>query len=233
MNKLILIIAIFAFTNLQAQDSQFFPVDATGIPYSIIISSASLNNLSLPDSTEIAVFDDTLCVGTAIYISGGNVQLVAWQGDPTQNLLGFSSGNTMSFKVRLKQGTNYFIENAVPSYSVGDGNFAYGSYSVLDLQVTPTIVGINAISFSDEITIYPNPVINFINIDLKDKTCQKIEFYSTDGKLLYMENYHQKKSEIEIAVGELISEKKSEILIVKCYCKSKVIISKILYMGKP
>ncbi|MCF8370709.1 MAG: T9SS type A sorting domain-containing protein [Bacteroidales bacterium] len=237
MNKLILIIG-FLTANLiliQAQvNSPFVPVDPTGIPYSIVISGAGLNNGSLPDSTEIAVFDDTLCVGTVLFLDSGNIQLVAWQGDPSQSLEGFSQGHPMSFKAGLVVGSTVYVEEAVPTFSVGNGNFGYGSFSVISLQVTSVIVGMTNIDEPKQISIYPNPFSDFIHFYFEGKVCNQIEFFDISGKLLSKEIFHQGKSKMNIPAGKIIVDRPStQMILVKIHCADEIIIRKLIYQGAP
>lgn len=237
MNKLILIIG-FLTANLvliQAQvNSPFVPVDPTGIPYSIVISGAGLNNGSLPDSTEIAVFDDTLCVGTVLFLDSGNIQLVAWQGDPSQSLEGFSQGHPMSFKAGLLVGSTVYVEEAVPTFSVGNGNFGYGSFSVISLQVTSVIVGITDIVEPEHIAIYPNPFSDFIHFDLEGKVCDQIEFFDISGKLLYREIFQQEISNMDIPAEKIIGDRpSSQLILLRIHCGVEIIIRKLIYQGAP
>ena len=115
----------------------FYPVTPTGLPYNIVIESAFINNNNLLPGDQIGAFDDTLCVGAiTVYDSVENVNLVAWQGDPDHNLPGFIPGNLITFKVLSNlYGTAEVFDPGV-TYSVGDGTFGYGSYSVVALDVT-------------------------------------------------------------------------------------------------
>ncbi len=115
--------------------SLFTPVSPTGLPYTIIISSAVIDGLPLMPGAQLGVFDGDLCVGAILYSGESNLQLVAWEGDQSQGLAGFTPGNEMEFRVR----TDWFglmeTFTAVPVYSAGDGTFGYGVYSALDLDI--------------------------------------------------------------------------------------------------
>ena len=205
MKNILLIILIFTLTLIQTVRAQsgtdFFPVDATGIPYSIVIADISLNNGIMPDSTEIAVFDDTLCVGNTFYEGSVNQQLVAWEGDMSQGLNGFFSGNSMTFKVRLLINNDYYIIDAIPTYIQGTGVFGYGSYTVVNLAVTTSLVSTPEFEDSNSILAYPNPfstvikfeyptndfksieIINYLGVSiLKQRTNNSIGSFSWNGK---------------------------------------------------
>ena len=148
-------------------EDYFSPVSPTGLPYNIVIESAFINNNDLLPGDQIGAFDDTLCVGAiTVYDSVENVNLVAWQGDPDHNLPGFIPSNLITFKVLSNlYGTAEVFHPGV-TYSVGDGTFGYGSYSVVSLAVAtidvpePTL-NTTGIVF-DPIPIYTTSTDSFI-----------------------------------------------------------------------
>lgn len=235
MNKLILILllTIGQLAAMAQEENAFNPVDSTGLPYSIIITGVSLNGSILTDSAEIAVFDDTLCVGTIKYENNGNLQLVAWRGDASQSLPGFTLGHTMSFKARLFFSSAYYIEEAIPTYSNGDGSFGYGTFSVLSLAISSTIVSIEEALKNDELLISPNPFVSNITIDTRGKNYQKIEFFDLQGKMLYRENLQNEITKIHFPAGQIFTDKTNCMVIAKIFSSDKTIIRKLLYVGKP
>ena len=79
---------------------------------------------------EIAVFDGELCVGVGVWDGNEIINITAWQGDENLGLLGFTSGNTINFKLwattfdttlRVDADTEY------TEYIVADGTFGFGS----------------------------------------------------------------------------------------------------------
>ena len=234
MNKLVLTIAvILSSLGLSMAQGAFYPVAPTGIPYSIVISGITLNGGAMLDSTEIAVFDDTLCVGTVEYSAGGNLQLVAWEGDDFQNLPGFADGDSMRFKVRLKVGSNYFIEEAVPTYSVGNGTFGYGSFTVLTLAVSSTVVGINETFPDENLNFYPNPFSEYLSLSTGGKGIRSIEFFNLQGLLLYREPIVGFTSEINIPIGNKIGNGVAGPIVAKIHTSNQVIVRKLMYRGTP
>ncbi len=192
MNRILLILLIIALVfvqNIKAQPGTgFTPVNATGVPYSIIIASITLNGGSLPDSTEIAVFNDTLCVGYTKYEGNANQQLVAWEGDQSMGLAGFVPGQTMIFKVRLLVNSTYYIIDAIPTYSEGTGEFGYGNFTVVDLSVTSTIVSKEEISLKESLIGYPNPFTKQIYFNLQDNAFKTVDILDYTGRIIYREN---------------------------------------------
>ena len=166
--------------------NEFSPVSSTGIPYSIIIGDITLNNGMLPTSTAIGVFDDTLCVGQCLYSGSINQQLIAWEGDVSQNLSGFIAGQDMSFKVKLFVNGDYYILDAVPSYTQGNGTFGYGNYSVVNLAVTTTLVGLSELNIKTSLSGYPNPFSSNIKFDLGNKF-DNVRIVDLNGKVIYNE----------------------------------------------
>ena len=61
--RLCFLITSLAFTRATAQ---FVPVEPTGLPYHIIVTSVLINGVPATEGTEIGFFDDTLCVGAGI-----------------------------------------------------------------------------------------------------------------------------------------------------------------------
>ena len=134
-----LIMVFFLFLNNDislAQTTHFTTVQSTGLPYNIIITDALINDQTLESGDEIAVLDDTLVVGSAVYEGTFPLQITAWEGDPSQGLSGFIKGNLISFKIYDSSAqTEYDAES---DYSTGNGNFGTGAYSAVSLSVTDT-----------------------------------------------------------------------------------------------
>ena len=122
----------------RSQAPIFEPVDPTGLPYSVIVDHALVNEGKLPDSTQVGLFDGNLCVGAAYYRTGQLLQLVAWESDAIQNLDGFLPGHTIDFKVRIKCLDNYRIVDGVASFTSGSGSYGSGNFSLVELNVQDT-----------------------------------------------------------------------------------------------
>ena len=123
----------------------FAPVDPTGLPYSVIVSDITLNGGALPPNATVAAFDDTLCVGSVMF-NDPNTQMICWEGDAGQGLLGFTSGHPITFKVRTVWYSQVEIFTAVPTFTAGNGNFGNGMFSVVSLNVTTSLASGIALS---------------------------------------------------------------------------------------
>ena len=110
----------------------FTSVESTGLPYAIVVASASMGEGALNNGDEIAVFDGELCVGAAI-VDGYPVAITAWQGDPSHELAGFTAGNDILFRVYVTGEEREYPATA--SYIAGDGTYGFGSGSNVDLEV--------------------------------------------------------------------------------------------------
>jgi hypothetical protein len=138
----------------------FMSVANTGDYSTIVIQNAVIDNTSLQNGDEIAVFDGTLCVG-AITFQGifpincpGIMEFVPPSGSP---LPGAKDGNPMSFKL-WRQSTSTEI-NAIPVYTSG-GNFGDILTVVNPLFASSTDVKTGSGSNPDLFFLeqnYPNP----------------------------------------------------------------------------
>ncbi|MCF8370708.1 MAG: choice-of-anchor D domain-containing protein [Bacteroidales bacterium] len=114
----------------------FSPVDPTGLPYSIIITGVTIDGGSLPTNASIAAYDGSTCVGSVFNNNNQNAQMVTWQADASQGLAGFTSGNPITFKVRTTWFSEMQIFTATPTFTMGNGNFGTGTFSVVSLNIT-------------------------------------------------------------------------------------------------
>ena len=132
------LITSLAFTGATAQ---FVPVEPTGLPYHIIVSSVLINGVPATEGTEIGIFDDTLCVGTGIIAEENeNIDIVTWEGSYSPYLPGFTAGNPINVKVYVDIYSTMLTLDAQLDFEVGSGLFGSGSYSVLGLAVsTPPV----------------------------------------------------------------------------------------------
>ncbi len=117
----------------------FEPVPPTGLPYTIVLSNLTINGEDISYGTQIAVFDDELCVGTTFYDGEPNQSLIAWEADPGQNLAGFTAGNPMSFKFHAAWYSEPVNFDADVTIMKGDGNFGYETFSVVNLNAITTL----------------------------------------------------------------------------------------------
>jgi len=164
----------------------FDPVKPTGLPYLIVIQSVNLDNESLPANSEIAVFDDELCVGRALFNGQFPIQLSAWQKDAGHNLPGFENGDTIKYKLWKGPGSQPIIMTA--SYQSGDGTFGSGAYSAVSLtEKLAKIDNFKPIKNFKLISAYPNPFNSRINFVVKIQADRKIalKIYNLEGKKIF------------------------------------------------
>ncbi len=109
----------------------FTPVDPTNSPYSLIVDSATIDNINLSVGDEIGVFDSDLCVGSASVTGDWPLNVTVWEGDPPNDIAGFTAGNTMLFKIWSVADESEYV--ATPTYTVGNGTFGLGDYAQLSL----------------------------------------------------------------------------------------------------
>lgn len=136
----------------------FEPVPPTGLPYNIVLTDLDINGQQLPIGAQIGVFDGELCVGDVLYDGSDEMNLVAWEADPDQNLAGFTSGNTMTFKYHVLWHSLFRNFDADVDYIKGDGTFGFNIYSVVDLSVTTSLIP--DITVSSEILNFNTVVVN-------------------------------------------------------------------------
>lgn len=110
---------------------------------------------------EIAVFDDTLCVGAVVFSGRFNATITVWMEVilPGGTVLpGAKNGNPMSFKI-WQQSSNAEL-HATPTYSVGAGTLGE-PLTVVSLLVQPVSVEVEVETISDlryQLNQnYPNP----------------------------------------------------------------------------
>jgi len=168
---------------VQAQ-TPFTPVPSTGLPYTIIISDVFLNNGSCPANTQIGAFTDTLCVGAEYYQGGQNIQIITWEGDPSQSLEGFSSGDSIVFKARVPFNGDFYLVNAIANITVGDGTFGFGTYTVSEVHINDPLLSIQvAWESKEQLQCYPNPFTSTIHIST-DLPVEMVRIISMNGKIL-------------------------------------------------
>ncbi len=116
---------------LSAQTEHFVPVDPTLISYPVFVDSVHWEYYEFRVPDEIAVFDDSTCVGAAAFFGTWPVTVTCWQVDSAQSLPGFAPGDTMRFRVWSMLNTEEL--SATPAFSIGDGTFGFDSLSRLSL----------------------------------------------------------------------------------------------------
>lgn len=183
MKKLIL---FCLFSTTMFSQTYFSPVAPTGLPYIVIINQISINGAAPETGTELAIFDDTLCVGATVLQDTTNNSIVSWQGNESLSLPGFTSGDSMIFfaylpsvnkSVRLKS-----------TYISGNGLFGTGSFSAVVLRyddpsgLENESPGKNRV----KVEIYPNPGNGEFKVKFtgSERGNCSVRIYSILGELL-------------------------------------------------
>lgn len=183
------LIILFSYFTGNAQ-THFQPVASTGLPYTIVVTNATINGVPIVSGSEIAVFDDTLCVGAVVYQDTFPVTITAWQASPAYGLLGFTPGNSMMFKVYTQNSLGAWFEGVFGTiYEIGNGFFGEGVYTAVSL-ITSSIVLSQDASVPEcwLFKAYPNPFnaeITFI-MDITDNWCQTdLQIYNLLGRKIF------------------------------------------------
>ncbi|MCB2198123.1 S8 family serine peptidase [bacterium] len=114
------------------QPEHFYPVERTGLPYAIVVDFAGFGEGTLMPGDEIGVFDGDLCVGAVSIHGDAPYPITVWQGDVEQELPGFTPGNPIHFEYFRAMEMDYYPAQA--TYTVGDGTFGAGPYSIVELE---------------------------------------------------------------------------------------------------
>jgi hypothetical protein len=116
----------------------FTPVNSTGLPYHIIVSNATVDGRQIRAGEEIAFFDDTLCVGSTVVSQNGmtNIDVVVWQKNDAYGLPGFTVGDSIKVKIWVQSYGIWKEVKANLTFSLGNGTFGNGIYSVVTLTAT-------------------------------------------------------------------------------------------------
>ena len=191
---LLLTIPLFA-------QNYFSPVAPTGLPYIVILQQITINGQPPAIGTEIAVFDDTLCVGAQVIQDTNSNSLITWQGNSSLSLPGFTPGDSMKFYGYLPATGKVIPLTAL--FSTGDGTFASGTFSAVSLSFDEP-AGILEETSRDgnrKVSVFPNPGNGDFMMRLsgfETGTC-RVRIFSITGELV-------NESAIEINSG--ILEKK-------------------------
>jgi len=170
--KLKLLAAFVVFAVTASAQSYFTPVEPTGLPYHVIISSVAVDGQPAQSGTEIGIFDGSLCVGSAVlsYTGQGDLDIVCWQGNPTYNLSGFTAGNQIIVRIYTNLYSEWTDLDAAATFSTGNGNFGYGSFSSMSVSVETGVAP--AINVSKNI-------IDFGSVLLGNSSTEKIIITNT------------------------------------------------------
>ncbi|MBZ0265445.1 choice-of-anchor D domain-containing protein [bacterium] len=112
---------------------RFEPVEPTGLPYTVVIQSAILDEEPLRNGAQIGIFDGDLCVGV------GEIEpemeypfpIIVWEGDPDQEVPGFEAGSPISYRYWVPEEG---VFNAAGEYERGNGTFGNDIFTEVALS---------------------------------------------------------------------------------------------------
>lgn len=116
-----------------------FRVQPTGLPYTIVIKSALMDNNPLEDGAEIGVFCNGQCVGSTIWQNGQANVLTAWKGDEKLGIIGYRTGERMAFRAfsgRFQREFELSARFVNPQQALFEG----AAYTVTSLTGAPGLI---------------------------------------------------------------------------------------------
>lgn len=203
------IILLLLLQSVMAQ--HFIPVEPTGLPYQVIVTKITVNGNIPVYGTEIGIFDDSLCVGSAEFTSEENLPITAWEESSSFNLPGFKVGNSIYFKIWTQIGNDWQELIAVPQFIEGSGLFGSGLFSIVELTANiTTSVEMNNNS-AIKVDIYPNPSYKNVNLNFAFEANGEysIEIFNLIGEKVYTieKSSSEKVNKSFIWNGETLSGK--------------------------
>lgn len=132
----------------------FDPVTETGLPYSIIITNAEIDDATLAIGDEIGIYDGNTCVGAGIFNGSFNFVVTVWEAAPPTAPDGFTDGNPIHFVIYDASADLEAVVTA--QYEVGDGTFGYGQF---------TVVNLTSSVFQTQEIILPGNMFNLISFN--------------------------------------------------------------------
>ncbi|OGV73565.1 MAG: hypothetical protein A3K19_27845 [Lentisphaerae bacterium RIFOXYB12_FULL_65_16] len=119
----------------------FQPTPLTGLPYTILVASLSIDGAAPQVGTEVGVFDGDLCVGAAVCTGEDYLQVCTWQAAAAQGLAGFTAGHAIQYRVAVPGSEGSALLTPTSCYARGDGTFGSSFYSLVGLATgeAPTV----------------------------------------------------------------------------------------------
>jgi len=113
--------------------SHFSFTGKTGGSYSVVITEAMLNGVSLEVGDEIGIYDGDLCVGAASVTGSWPLGLASWvDNSQTQSIDGYIEGNITTFRCwDASENKEIAIEG---KYNSGNDKFGSGPYAQVSLN---------------------------------------------------------------------------------------------------
>lgn len=136
---------------------EYFQFAKTGLPYQIVADVPEINGHQSQPGDEIAVYDNDVCVGAAVFTGSSRILITAWQGDTRTKLTGFEKGNKMSFRLYSTQ----FGELACESKGLNNNDnehFKAANYAYVEIEPVQDV--------QSGFACYPNPFAETTNISI-------------------------------------------------------------------
>ena len=124
---------------IEKPQPKFYTFRKTGLPYTIVLQAALVDDHTLEDGDEVAVFDGNLCVGAMVWNSESANVLTAWKGNEDLELPGYITGHDMTFQIYKKRfKENVFVDASFPDET--EQSFEGTSYSRVALKGYPGLI---------------------------------------------------------------------------------------------
>jgi hypothetical protein len=164
---------------IEKPQPKFYTFRKTGMPYTIVLQAALVDEHTLEDGDEVAVFDENTCVGAVVWSSESINVLTAWRGDEDLELPGYIPGHDMTFQIYKKR----FKENVTVDASFPDETeqaFEGSSYSRVALKGYPGLIPEQYALRQN----YPNPFnpATTIRYDVADDAPVTMVIYNVIGQ---------------------------------------------------
>ncbi|MDO9548276.1 MAG: T9SS type A sorting domain-containing protein, partial [Candidatus Marinimicrobia bacterium] len=156
-----------------------FQYTETGLPYTVVITTALMDNHSFENGDEVGIFYNELCVGATVWNSEKVNFVTAWKGSEEFNVPGFRSEAPITFKAFSKRFNSEFGIDAT-FRNESQKYFEGAAYSIVSLKGAPGLI-------PDKYALrpsYPNPfnASTHIVYDVPDNAKVSIMIYNILGK---------------------------------------------------
>ncbi|MBK8807412.1 MAG: hypothetical protein IPO21_12515 [Bacteroidales bacterium] len=165
-------------------------VPETGLPYSIVVTGATINTTNIPVGSYISFFDGAVCVGSALLNSTANTPVVTWKGDENLGVAGFTSGNTITAKIYTEWYSTIKIFDAELTFAQGNGTYGNGSFSVVSAKISTTIAP--KLIFSEQL-------LNFNTVFVDETKTDTLIFTNSGNAILQIKDIKSSSAEITVS----------------------------------
>jgi len=156
-----------------------FQYTETGLPYTVVITAALMDNHPFENGDEVGIFYNGICVGATVWNSEKVNFVTAWKGSEEFNVPGFRSDAPITFKAFSKRFNSEFDTDAA-FRNESQKYFEGAAYSIASLKGVPGLI-------PDKYVLrpsYPNPfnATTHIVYDVPDNAKVSIMIYNILGK---------------------------------------------------